>query len=193
MKKVNQLYLQARKLEVCFLCALTLGCTLDSLCSQAQAQQQQQQQSPQAQPNAEAVALMKKLGLSRDTKTPPAWAIPASVHFAPAAPTNFPIEVYSSNVTSTSFLNSTKGAASAGLSISTKDSPAVVFQFYQAALRRGGWVAQIPTAEAMAKLGKPGQIYMIRGQKDKQMVNITMLANASAPGTNITINWYITP
>lgn len=191
MKKIGNISWTVRQLKVPLLCTtLAVGCTLSVTCSQAQ---QPQQPSQQQQPNADAVALIKRLGLSRETKTPPAWATPAGVHFSTAAPSNFPVEVYSSNVTATGFLNSTKGAPAAGLSIATKDSPAVVFQFYQAALRRGGWVAQIPTPEALAKMGKPGQIYMLRGQKEKQMVNINILAKAVEPGTNITINWYITP
>lgn len=196
MRHINKSTWQTHKLQMYLLCALALGFTVAATCTQAQQQQQQQAQqtqAPQGQPDPAQVALVKKLGLSRNMKGPPAWAIPAGVHYSAAAPANFPIEAYSSNVTSTSFLNSTKGAPSAGLSIVTKDSPAVVFQFYQAALRRGSWVAQIPTAEALAKMGKPGQVYMLRGQKEKQMVNITLLANTTAPGTNISINWYITP
>ncbi len=188
MRKVKKAAWRIHKLQVSLVCTLAIGSMLAAPCTQAQ-----QQQPQQGQPNAAQVELVKKLGLSRNMKGPPAWAIPAGVHFAASAPTNFPVEIYSSNVTSTSFLNSTKGAPSAGLSIATKDSPAVVFQFYQAALRRGGWFAQIPTAEALAKMGQPGQIYMIRGQKDKQMVNIMLLAKIGEAGTNITINWYITP
>jgi hypothetical protein len=194
MKKVGYISWEAHKLKMSLLCTLAVGCTLAATCSQAQQQQQTQQQQPQqGQPNAQQVELVKRLGLSRDTKAPPAWAIPPGMHFAPAAPSNFPIENYTSNVTATSFLNSTKGAPSAGLSITTKDSPAVVFQFYQGALRRGGWVAQIPSPEALAKIGKPGQVYMLRGQRDKQMVNIMAVGRAGETGTNITINWYITP
>jgi hypothetical protein len=193
MKNLNKSTWQTQKRKIALVCAFTFGFTLAATDTHAQQQQQPQQSTQQVQPDPAQLELVKKFGLSRNMKGPPAFAIPAGVHFAPAAPTNFPVEIYSSNVTSTNFLNSTKGAAAAGLSIITKDSPTVVFQFYQAALRRGGWVAQIPSPEALAKMGKPGQFYMLRGTKQKQMVNITLQAKGGEAGTYISINWYIVP
>ncbi|HNA74706.1 MAG TPA: hypothetical protein PKW73_15265, partial [Candidatus Obscuribacter sp.] len=119
-----------------------------------------------------------------------AYALRQSEHFSTSAPTNFPIEIYRSNVTATGFLNSTKGSPSASLSIATKDSLEVVSQFYQTVLRNGGWKFQTPSAEAQAKMG---QIYMLRAQKDKQNANIMLLNKQGEPGTNISINWYLSP
>lgn len=157
------------------------------ICFPVAAQQQSQQQG---QPDPRQVELVKKLGLSRNMTGPPAYALGQNGHFSSSAPTNFPIEVYRSNITGTSFMNSTKGAPSASLSIGTKDSLAVVAQFYQTALRNGGWKFQTPSAEAQAKMG---QMYMLRAQKDKQNANIMLLNKQGEPGTNISINWYLSP
>ena len=170
-------------------CVFVIACS--SLPAPAQQQQQQQQQAQQqGQPDQRQVELLRKLGLSRNMSGPPAYALGQSGHFSASAPSNFPIAVYRSNVTGTSFFNSTKGAPSASLNIATKDSPAVVYQFYQTALRNTGWTVQAPSAEAQAKLG---QMYMLRGQKEKQMASVTIIGKQAEPGANIAINWYLNP
>ena len=143
------------------------------------------------QPTADVVERLRAMGVSKDMKSLPSWAVPPGTHLSKSIPTNFPVEVYRSNVTYTSFVNSTNGAASAAASIMTRDQPGVVFQFYQSALPRGGWATQVPSAEAMAKIGNQGQFFMIRGTKDIQSVNLTITANKGQPGSVISINWFI--
>jgi hypothetical protein len=144
-----------------------------------------------AEPSAETLAKLRAMGLTADMKAPPAWALPANTRRSDAIPSNFPIPVYRSNVYNTQFYNSTRGAASASASISTKDRPDVVYSFYQSQLVSAGWKTQVPTPEALAKMGLKGQFYLINGTRDIQAFNITIRPNPQVEGTVVSINWYV--
>ncbi|HEY9784466.1 MAG TPA: hypothetical protein V6D17_03620 [Candidatus Obscuribacterales bacterium] len=112
-----------------------------------------------------------------------------NLHFSNEIPVNFPVPPYTSNIVKTAFFNSTKGKPAAALTIITKDSPDIVFQWYQGTLKKGDWRVQIPTDKAMSMLGKQGQLYMIDAQKDKHQLNIFLVKDTKAPGTTINISW----
>ncbi len=142
-------------------------------------------------PSEATMERLKQMGITPDMKAPPVWAIPQGLHRTDTVPSNFPIAVYRSNVTSTTFYNTTKGAPSASLSITTKDPPDVVYRFYQQSLVSGGWRTQMPTAEALAKIAKAGTYFMIAGTRDVQGFNMTIRANPQVAGSAVSINWYI--
>lgn len=144
-----------------------------------------------AQPSPEVMERLRQMGLSPDMKSPPAWAVPDGVKRNDTIPSNFPIPIYRSNVYNTTFYNTTKGSPSASVSISTKDQAEVVYRFYQSQLIGAGWRTQVPTAEAMAKMGAKGQYYMINGTRDIQVFNMTIRANPQVAGSVVSINWYI--
>lgn len=142
-----------------------------------------------AQAPPEVLEKARRLGISRDMKVPPEWFSAAGIHYSNQVPVNFPISAYTSNVTRTSFMNAVKGPASGTQSISTKDSPATVYQFYLSALRSGNWAVQAPSAEALAKMGPPGSIYMLQGTRKGEYVTINILAVPGQPGSNFTVTW----
>ena len=167
---------KSRAAKVVAVCALTL---LSTGAANAQA------------PSAEAMERLRAMGIYKDMKTLPAWTVPDGVHRSDTVPSNFPIPVYKSNVTSTTFFNSTRGSASASLSITTKDKPDVVYQFYQSSLSRNGWKTQVPTPEALAKIAKTGQYFLITGTKDIQTFTMTIRSNPQVAGSAISVSWYI--
>jgi len=131
------------------------------------------------------------MGISADMKTLPAWAVPQGMKRNESVPSNFPIPIYRSNVYNTQFYNTTRGSASATVSISTKDQPDVVYRFYQSQLVSAGWKIQVPTAEALKKLGVQGQYFMISGTRDIQVFNMTIRNNPQVAGSVVSINWYV--
>jgi hypothetical protein len=144
-----------------------------------------------AQPSPQVLERLRAMGLSPDMKAPPAWAIPEGVKRNDTVPSNFPIPIYRSNVYNTTFYNTTKGSPSASVSISTKDQPEIVYRFYQSQLISAGWRTQVPTPEALAKMGVKGQYYMINGTKEIQVFNLTIRSNPQVAGSVVSINWYI--
>ena len=144
-----------------------------------------------AQPSPEVMERLRQMGLSPDMKAPPAWAVPDGVKRNDTVPSNFPIPIYRSNVYNTTFYNTTKGSPSASVSISTKDQPEVVYRFYQSQLVSAGWRTQVPTPEALAKMGAKGQYYMINGSKEIQVFNLTIRSNPQVAGSVVSINWYV--
>lgn len=140
---------------------------------------------------AELIERAQKMGIPKDLKYPTDLIKTPGINLAKTTPSNFPIEIYKSNILSTSFTNSTKGAPSAGLSIKTKDSQDAVLQFYKNSLTRGGWKVQSPNQEALAKITKGKKYNVMRGQKDNQSLFLMIYDNQGEPGTSILINWFI--
>lgn len=141
----------------------------------------------------EAIDEAKRLGLTKDSPIPPNfYQMAPNTHYSATPPANFPVAVYKSNVTRTAFVNSTKGAPAANLTIVTKDPATNVNQFYLSALRGGSWTVQAPTPEALAKMGAPGSIYMLQGTRNKERVVVNIFAvPGSPPSTNISVNWSV--
>ncbi|MCC7532147.1 MAG: hypothetical protein IT342_26830 [Candidatus Melainabacteria bacterium] len=144
-----------------------------------------------AQPSAATMEKARQLGLLNLKKgqLPAALQIP-NMHMATAAPVNFPVDVYRSNVLSTNFMNTTSGAAAASLTIVTKDTPTTVNQFYLGALRRGNWVTQTATNEILAKMGPPGAAFILQGTRGKERVTVNILARSDGT-TNLTVSWAV--
>ncbi len=144
-----------------------------------------------AQPSAETMEIARKLGLLNLKKgeAPKGLQIP-NLHLATAAPANFPVDVYRSNVLSTNFMNTTAGAASASLNIVTKDTPTTVNSFYLSALRRGAWVTQAATSEMLAKMGPPGSAFILQGTRGKERVTVNILARPDGT-TSLAVTWAV--
>lgn len=104
-------------------------------------------------------------------------------------PSNFPVQPYTSNVTQTTFINSTKGSPVANLSICTKDSPETVFQWYQQALKAAGWSLRIASPKLMAKIGSQGQLFMLDAEKEKQGIKLLCILDKATKGTTVTVGW----
>ncbi|MBA4074064.1 MAG: hypothetical protein C0508_03420 [Cyanobacteria bacterium PR.023] len=113
----------------------------------------------------------------------------AHVNISPQIPRNFPVPPYTSNIVSTSFINSTKGSPTATVGISTKDSPESVFQWYQTQLRASGWTLTVASPKLTAKLGKEGQFFMLDGAKEKQGIKLFCMLDQVSKGTKINITW----
>jgi hypothetical protein len=111
-------------------------------------------------------------------------------HVSDKWPTNFPLPKYANNVLSTQFSNSTKGRPSAQATLTTKDSPQVVFSFYKDACERGGWAVRTPSAKAMANSKHVGQFFMLEGKKDNQEIELTCLPSSKNSATILSIMWY---
>ncbi len=113
----------------------------------------------------------------------------AHVNISSQIPINFPVPPYTSNVVSTSFINSTKGSPTATVGITTKDSLDSVFQWYQAKLRGAGWTLNIASPKLIDKLGKQGQFLMLDGEKEKQGIKVFCMLDPVSKGTKINITW----
>lgn len=111
------------------------------------------------------------------------------MHFAPSIPSNFPVSIYKSNVVRTNFSNTTKGTPVATATIITKDQMKAVFDWYQDALRRGSWAFQTPTDKAMQQIGQLGRLYILKGEKGQERLNIFLTPDQTSGGTNIGISW----
>ncbi len=105
------------------------------------------------------------------------------------APKNFPVQPYPNNVTQTTFINSTKGSPVANLTIWTKDSPEMVFQWYQQTLKAGGWSLRIASPKLMAKIGNQGQLFMLDAEKEKQGIKLLCILDKATKGTTVTVGW----
>lgn len=129
---------------------------------------------------------------SKQTKQEKVRAVLGSipgVRFAKELPLNFPIPPYKSNVEKTSFSHSTKGSPTAAATIITKDSAKTVFEWYQDRCKEAGWRVKIPTSQAMSKIGKEGQMYMIDARKENQQLYVFCISNSGKAGTTISISW----
>ncbi len=113
----------------------------------------------------------------------------AHINIAEKIPINFPVPSYNSNVTSTSFINSTKGSPTATAGVVTKDSPEMVFKWYQDKLRNDGWSSRTAAPKLMDKIGKAGTLFMLEAQKEKQGVKVTCMLDPRTSGTNVSVIW----
>lgn len=104
-------------------------------------------------------------------------------------PKNFPLPVYNSNVVRKGFSHSTKGKPSAGATLVTTDQPRQVFDFYEAACRRANWKVKVPSAKALAELGKTGEMYVLSAEQNKQSIYLTCRKHRESNGTFVSINW----
>jgi hypothetical protein len=112
-----------------------------------------------------------------------------SVNFNKSFPSNFPIPPYSSNVTSTGFFNTTKGPPTAGGTISTKDQPQAVFDWYKRYCDDNKWAVKTPSAQVLDKMGQTGRLYYLDARKERQEIRIFCLRDARTQGTNVRISW----
>lgn len=113
----------------------------------------------------------------------------AHVNITSQIPINFPVPPYTSNVVSTSFINSTKGSPTATVGITTKDPLDTVFQWYQTQLRGAGWTLNIAAPKLIVKLGKQGQFLMLDGEKEKQGIKVFCMLDPVSKGTRVNITW----
>lgn len=104
-------------------------------------------------------------------------------------PSNFPVQVYPSNVLYKNFGNSTKGQPTAGANLVTKDQPAQVFDFYKSALSRANWKLQIPTAKARAELKLNNDFYFLNATQDRQSISLRCMKHPQSGGTMLSISW----
>ncbi len=141
---------------------------------------QTSQQTPPKTSPADVEAAKQKLG---------SIMAASNMRMTTQAPSNFPVQPYKSNVTQTTFINSTKGSPVANLSICTKDSPETVFQWYQQALKAAGWTLRIPSAKLMAKLGSQGQLFMLDAEKEQQGIKLMCILDKATNGTTVTVGW----
>lgn len=111
------------------------------------------------------------------------------VKFKKNLPDNFPVPKYTSNVTLTNFVYSTKGLPAATATIITSDNVQKVFDWYQGACKGAGWQIKVPTDDALAQTAKRGKIYMITGTRPKEQFSIFCSALKKKPGTTISISW----
>ncbi len=111
------------------------------------------------------------------------------VNITERIPINFPLPAYNSNVTRTSFINTTKGSPTATAGIITKDAPEAVFKWYQEKLRNAGWSSMAASPKLMEKLGKLGKVYMLDATKDTQAVKLSCTLDPATQGTTVSITW----
>ncbi len=104
-------------------------------------------------------------------------------------PVNFPLPKYTGSVVQTKWLNSTKGSPTASASLSSKDSPEIVYKFYLDACNQRGWKTKAPTAKAREGMASPGKFFMLQGTKDNQMIELFCSPNPKLHGTNLSIMW----
>lgn len=104
-------------------------------------------------------------------------------------PANFPLPVYTSNLVSQSFSNSTQGRPTAGATLTTNDQPRQVFDFYKSACSRANWKLRVPSAKALAELSKNRETYVLTADQGKQSIYLTCTKNRSTNGTLVTISW----
>ena len=104
-------------------------------------------------------------------------------------PSNFPVPVYPSGVINKTFTSSTKGQPTAGASLTTKDQPRQVFEYYQAAFERAGWKLQVPSAKARTELKLDGDTYFLNGTQGRQAISLRCLKDRPSGGTMLSISW----
>ncbi|MBS1952618.1 MAG: hypothetical protein JST89_00385 [Cyanobacteria bacterium SZAS-4] len=119
----------------------------------------------------------------------------APYHFSNTWPTNFPLPKYTSNVTDTRFVNSTKGPAQATATLTTKDAAETVYQFYLDACKRDSWNVRTPTEKTAKSLANtPGttKLLMFEGNKDNRMIRVFCTQNPKTNATTLSIMWFKT-
>lgn len=129
-------------------------------------------------------------GLTKEQIREKYMAIAAkNLNFSDKWPVNFPLPKYTGNVVQTSWLNSTKGSPTASASLSSKDSPEMVYKFYLDACNQRGWKTKAPTAKAREALASPDKFFMLQGTKDNQIIQLFCSPNPKLHGTNLSIMW----
>ncbi len=111
-----------------------------------------------------------------------------NLNFSDKWPVNFPLPKYTKNLVSTRWINSTKGAPTAIATLSTKDSPDVVYKFYLDACNQNGWKTKAPNPKAMA--GSTSNCFMLEGTKENQMIRLLSAPNSKIHGTALSITWF---
>lgn len=129
-----------------------------------------------------------KKGLDTSQMIPVDQIKAKGVKFREKWPKNFPVPPYPRNVTRTTFIHTTQGAASASANLITSDKPASVYHWYKKVLERDKWKINAPKPQ---KLGKGMTIYLLDAVKGYNQVtlNIIKSTNPIAPGTSCSINW----
>jgi len=105
------------------------------------------------------------------------------------APSNFPLPVYASNIISTNFSNTTKGAPMADLTLLTKDDTKTVFEWYKTQCSNTGWQVRTAKQSAMSAKDKAGRLFILNAIKGEQQGTITVSSNGKHPETVINILW----
>lgn len=110
-------------------------------------------------------------------------------HISLKAPTNFPLPVYSSNIISTNFTNTTKGLPMADLTLITKDDGKSVFEWYKTQSANMGWQVRSPKQSAMTTQEKAGRLFILNAIKGQQQGTITVSSSVKHPETVINVVW----
>lgn len=118
--------------------------------------------------------------------------IPGTQH-STTIPKNFPVPVYTSNVSKTNFIHSTEGNPSASANIITSDDPAKVFKWYQAVCQRDKWKMQVPTDKLRATTKMDSNFYMLEATRQHHRIMISCYKNPDPrqPGSIVNIAWSI--
>lgn len=103
-------------------------------------------------------------------------------------PTNFPLPVYSSNIISSNFTNTTKGLPLADLTLLTRDAPKTVYDWYKSQCAGSGWNVKTPKQSVMSEREKAGQLFIINASKGEQQSSLTISAIKSGE-TTVNIVW----
>jgi len=111
------------------------------------------------------------------------------INISDRIPSNFPVPTYTSNVVSSSFINSTKGSPNATAGLYTKDDPEVVFKWYQDKLRNAGWSMKVAADKMLQKAGKKGKLFMLDADKEKQGLKLMCFLDTVTHGTKVSITW----
>lgn len=114
----------------------------------------------------------------------------APYHFSNTWPTNFPLPKYTSNVTDTRFVNSTKGTPQATATLTTKDPAETVYQFYLDACKRDGWNVRVPKDKTIANTPGTTKLLMLEGNKENKMIRIFCTQNPKTNATTLSIMWF---
>ncbi|MFN8553330.1 MAG: hypothetical protein U0103_17790 [Candidatus Obscuribacterales bacterium] len=110
-------------------------------------------------------------------------------HISLKAPSNFPLPVYSSNIISTNFTNTTKGVPMADLTLITRDDGKGVFEWYKVQCVNMGWQVRTPKQSAMGTQEKAGRLFVLNAIKGQQQGNITVSRSVKHPETVINVVW----
>lgn len=105
------------------------------------------------------------------------------------APPNFPVPVYTNNVTSSNFVKTSNGKNPVmSATIITNDAPSMPSLWYQSLLTKSGWQLS-DTSKDTSKLpaGQQNSIFLIKATKTGLDLSITCIKAKKAPYTVISI------
>lgn len=108
-----------------------------------------------------------------------------------AIPSNFPLQTYPNNVTSTNFVSATVGTPVAAVSLITRDQPKMVYDWYYKQCADHGWSISTPPETAKTAKEKNGTMYRMSALKDGQQLVLAFMQMKKSPRTFVSINWIL--